>query len=87
MSHRRYRELLASLLGASHPSNIRWSEVEAMLRHFGAHVEERAGSRIAVAVNGRIAVFHRPHPRKEASRALLRDVRDFCLEAELDREL
>lgn len=58
-----------------------------MLRYFGARVEERAGSRIAVAVNGRVAVFHRPHPRKEAGRALLRDVRDFCVEAELDREL
>ena len=64
-------------------SNIEWSRIEAMFVHYGAYVQERAGSRVAVELGERKAVFHRPHPAKEASRSLVRDVRDFCEEAGL----
>ena len=87
MSDRRHRTLLAAILSPSPPSTLRWAEVEAMLTHFGALISERAGSRIAVSLNGRIAVFHRPHPQKEASRTMVRAVRAFCREAELEGEL
>lgn len=87
MSERAHRELLALLLAPRPPASLRWDEVLSMLRYFGAEVQERSGSRVGVRVNGRMAVFHRPHPQKEASRPLVRALRDFCLDAELDREL
>lgn len=64
-------------------ANIAWSDIEAMLVHYGAHREERAGSRVAIEIGERRAVFHRPHPQKEASRPLVRAVRDFCAQAGL----
>jgi hypothetical protein len=65
-------------------ANIEWAGIERMLKHHGALIEERAGSRIAVELNGIRAVFHRPHPEKEASRPLVRAARDFCIESGLE---
>jgi hypothetical protein len=60
---------------------IVWAEVEAMLVHFGATIREGRGSRISVKLNGQIGRFHRPHPRKEASRASIRALRDLLTRA------
>ena len=69
----------------AHPTraNIVWTDIEAMLLYFGCDIQERAGSRIVCARKGVRAVFHRPHPEKEAHRPLVRLVRDFCIEARL----
>ena len=48
-------------------SNIPWSDVEALFVALGAEVTEGHGSRVRVALNGVRAVFHRPHPEKEAA--------------------
>lgn len=63
------------------PSNIRWSDVEALLRHLGAEISEGSGSRVRVAPGGVRAVFHRPPPQKEANQSTVRDVRSFLSEA------
>jgi hypothetical protein len=43
----------------------------------GAELQERAGSRVAVYLNERIAVFHRPHPGPNLDKGAVRDVRRF----------
>ena len=63
------------------PANLKWAEIEAMLRALGAEVEERRGSRLAVEFNGVTAVFHRPHPRPEAGRPVVRAVATFLKNA------
>jgi hypothetical protein len=62
-------------------SGIRWSDLESLLRHPGAEITERNGSRVRVALNGVRAVFHRPHPRKETDNGAVRSVRRFLIEA------
>jgi len=64
-------------------ANIKWADVEAMLVYFGAEKTEGAGSRVRFALNGVRAVFHRPHPRKEAGKLTVKDVRRFLTEAGL----
>lgn len=53
------------------------------LRHCekGAVVEEAEGSRITVDLNNIVAVFHRPHPRKETDKGAVKSVRRFLVEA------
>jgi hypothetical protein len=58
-------------------ANILWSDIESMLRYLGAEFAERSGSRVNVRLNGFGVVLHRPHPRKEANRYTVRDVRAF----------
>jgi hypothetical protein len=79
--NRKHRRTLEALFEDSVRSNIAWRDIEAMLKALGAEISERAGSRICVVLNEIRAVFHRPHPRKEASKAAVVDVREFLTKA------
>lgn len=56
---------------------IPWSDIEKMLVAAGAEVTEGRGSRVRVFLNGVRAVFHRPHPEKEAGKGAVKSVRRF----------
>ncbi len=73
----RHRRTLEAVFEDPVRANIVWRDVEAMLVHCGATVEERGGSVIAVELNRRVAIFHRPHPQKEAKRYVVRALREF----------
>ena len=59
---RRHGRTLVAFFAHSVSGNIRWRDIESLLRALGAEVEERAGSRVAVVFHGQVQVFHRPHP-------------------------
>jgi hypothetical protein len=67
-------------------ANIAWSDIEKMLIHHGAEVSEGSGSRVRIALNGVRAVFHRPHPQKEADRGAVAAMRRFLREAGIEPE-
>ena len=73
--------ILATVFADPVRANLRWADIEHMLRGFGGTVTERRGSRVAVVLNGVVAVFHRPHPSPQASRAQVRSVREFLRNA------
>jgi hypothetical protein len=58
-------------------ADIEWREIEALLRHLGATLTAGRGSRVRVALGGVRAVFHRPHPQKEADKGCVASVRRF----------
>jgi len=62
-------------------ANIRWADIVSLFRTLGATVSEREGSRVGVFLNDRVAVFHRPHPQPETSKATVKDVRTFLEKA------
>ena len=68
-----------------HPAqaNIIWRDVESMLEAFGAEISQGNGSRVRIALNGVRAVFHRPHPRKEADKGAIISMRRFLKEANI----
>ena len=72
---------IAAIFTDPAPANLNWADIESALAHRGARITEGDGSRVRVALHGVRAVFHRPHPRKESSRAAVRSVRRFCEEA------
>ena len=61
--------------------NVKWKDVEALLRSKGAAVTEGEGSRVRVALNGIRAVFHRPHPSPDVDKGALKSVRRLLNEA------
>jgi hypothetical protein len=79
----RHRRTLEAVFRDPVSATIVWNDVEKMLVHYGATIEEREGSAIAVVLGGHPAVFHRPHPAKEAQRYLIRNVRDLLTQAGL----
>jgi hypothetical protein len=58
-------------------SSVLWEDVENLFRALGATVEEGSGSRICILLNDVVAVFHRPHPKKETDKGALKSVRKF----------
>ena len=58
-------------------SSVLWSDIENLFRAYGAHIEKGSGSKVCIMLNGIVAVFHKPHPQKEADKGALKSVRRF----------
>ena len=82
--NRKRRVTLEAIFTHPAPSDIRWADIEALLRALGADKDERAGSRVAFFLNGRKALFHKPHPDRVAGKGLVQSVRRFLIEAEVE---
>ena len=79
----RHRRTLEAVFRDPVSATIVWADVEKMLVHYGATIEEREGSAVGVVLNGHPAVFHRPHPQKEAKRYAIRQLRVLLTQAGL----
>ena len=77
----KHRRTLEAIFELTERANIPWRDVEALFVALGAEVSEGRGSRVRVALNDVRAVFHRPHPRKEADKGTVKSVRRFLQEA------
>ncbi|MFA6234338.1 MAG: type II toxin-antitoxin system HicA family toxin [Bacteroidota bacterium] len=58
-------------------SDINWADIVSLLSGLGATISEGKGSRVRVVLNGRKAVFHRPHPERITDRGTVGSVRNF----------
>lgn len=79
--NRTHEKTLAALFAVPTPLSPEWRRLEALLVALGARVIEGNGSRVRFELNGVVATFHRPHPRKEAKPYQVRDAREFLLQA------
>jgi hypothetical protein len=84
--NRKQRATLRAIFTDPVPATLRWRDIETLFRALGGAVEEGAGSRVGVVLNGIPAVFHRPHPSPEAKRSTVRAVRDLLIRAGLHPE-
>ena len=77
----RHQRTLQAIFENPVRANIVWADIESMLAACGAEISEGRGSRVRLALNGVRAVFHRPHPRKEADKGAVASMRRFLIEA------
>jgi HicA toxin of bacterial toxin-antitoxin, len=73
----RHKKTLASIFSTPIRANIVWADIENLFLALGATVTEGRGSRVRIELNGEDAVFHRPHPKKEADKGAVVSVRRF----------
>ncbi len=73
----RHQKTLVAVFEEPTRRNIRYQDVEAMLKWLGGELYERAGSRVAIVLRGRKHIYHRPHPENELGKLTVQDVRDF----------
>ncbi|MFB3068044.1 MAG: type II toxin-antitoxin system HicA family toxin [Acidobacteriota bacterium] len=78
---KKHRKTLDAVFSRPTQANIKWDDVEALLKAFGAYIEERKGSRVAIELNDVLAIFHRPHPEKEIDKGAVASIRRFLKEA------
>jgi hypothetical protein len=75
------RRTLAAIYDRPTSATLRWSDIERLIIALGGTVEERAGSRVWIEVNGVGAVFHRPHPKPETRKGAVEAVRQMLSNA------
>jgi hypothetical protein len=65
-------------------ADIRWADFLALCRALGAQLPKAgktAGSRQRIALRGRKAVFHKPHPEPTMKKGSVESARDFLTNA------
>ena len=77
----KHNKVLHSIFEPPVNASIIWKDIESLLVGLGADLSEGRGSRVRVALNGVRAVFHRPHPKKEADKGAVVSVRRLLKEA------
>lgn len=75
---------LAAIFADPVRANIAWNDVESLLSGLGATITEGSGSRVRVVLNGVRVVFHRPHPQRETKKDVVRALRDYLREADVE---
>ncbi len=79
--NKRHRRTLDTIFAQPISGNIKWRDVESMLRNLDAIIKERAGSRVSVSLNDCIIVLHRLHPSPDMDKGAVRDLRNFLVKA------
>ena len=75
--NKRQSRTLNAIFAQPTSGNIKWRDVEALLRTLGAVISERSGSRVALRLNDRVALFYRAHPSPNMDKGAVRDLRRF----------
>ncbi len=71
------KRTLAAVFTDPISASIEWKDIESLFMSLEVEVIEGRGSRVRFHKDGVIAVFHRPHPRKEAKPYQVKDARKF----------
>lgn len=73
----KHTKTLKALFAKPTASNIRFSDIEAMVIALGGEVREGDGSRVALLINGGVKHAHRPHPGKEAKQYQIKELQEW----------
>jgi hypothetical protein len=82
MSHK-HEQLLKTIFHDPISGNIHWREVESLLAHVGADIEQLSGARIRVKLNGAEGILHRPHHGNTLDRSSVRHLREYLAHAHM----
>ena len=77
----KHRRTLRAVFEDPVRSNVKWADIEKLLRALGANLSEGRGSRVRIYLNGVRAVFHLPHPEPDTDKGALKSMRRFLNEA------
>ena len=80
MSHK-HEQLIRTIFRDPISGNINWREVEALLDHLGASVENLSGTRVRVTLNQAEGILHRPHHGTVLDRFAIQHLRDYLAHA------
>ncbi len=73
----RQKKTLQKIFADPVSASIPWASIESLLIAVGCQVVEGSGSRVRFVKDGKIAIFHRPHPEPEAKRHHVKDARAY----------
>jgi len=75
----RHTKTLRAVFAKPVEGNIKFSDIEALVRGLGGEVREGEGSRVALLLNGGLKHAHRPDPGKEAKRYQVKEIKEWLI--------
>ena len=75
--NKKHQKTLAAIFSTQVPATLQWRRIEALFMALGATKKEGSGSIVTFKLKDEDALFHRPHPQKEAKRYHVRKAREF----------
>ncbi len=84
--NKKHLGILNSIFRKPTLSNIKWKDIESLLLVLGAEISEGSGSRVRIKLNGRRAVFHRPHPKPETVKGAVESMKKFLINAGINND-
>jgi hypothetical protein len=80
MSHK-HEHLLRTIFQDPINANIHWREIESLLHHLGAEIEQLSGARLRVKLHGVEGILHRPHHGNTLDKSAVRHLREYLAHA------
>lgn len=86
MSHK-HIQFLRAIFSDPVSGNVHWREVETLLHHLGAEVENLSGARLRVVLNGVEGILHRPHHSNVLGKQDVKHLREYLAHARVTPSL
>jgi len=86
MSHK-HDNLIRTIFHDPISGNIHWREVESLLRHLNADIEQLSGARLRVRLNGAEGILHRPHHSNVLDKSGVKHLRSYLAQARITPSL
>ncbi len=80
MSHK-HENLVRAIFHDPISANIHWREIESLLNHLGAEIEQLSGARMRVKLNHHEGILHRPHHGNTLGRQDIQHLREYLAHA------
>ncbi len=80
LMNRKHKATLQKIFNRPVPANIRWQDIEVLMKNLGAEIFERSGSRVEIYMFNQAYVFHRPHPSPDTDRGAIVAIRKWLEE-------
>lgn len=80
---RKHKKTLDLIFSRPVSANIKWSDIESLLKELGAEISEREGSRVGVFLFDEVRVFHRPHPSPDTDKGAVASLRKWLNDHEV----
>ena len=73
----KHRKTLAAIFAKPTKANIKFIDIESLVKALGGEVREGDGSRVVLELSGTREYAHRPHPGKEAKKYIVEKIREW----------
>jgi hypothetical protein len=73
----KHQKTLAAVFTKPTATNIKFTDIEALIKALGGSVFERESSRVRIELDGTTWRCHRPHPGKDAKRYQVEQAREL----------
>ena len=79
----KHRKTLAAIFAKPTRANIKFTDIESLVKALGGEVREGDGSRVVLELSGTREYAHRPHPGKEAKKYMVENIREWLTSLEV----